>query len=220
MKRLIIVFMGSMILAACATATPKYEGVFIPEQYVHELKPGAKGQAQSRWIKEGVDFSKYNKFMVDYVVFALAPNSQYKGINADEMKQLADEASLVLVNAIKEKYEVVSEPGPDVARVRFAIVDLEQSRPVLSAVTTVIPVGLGISLIKKGATGEWAGGGLTKGEAMVLDSQTNEVIAAGYDDYAAGFTERFSKWGSLDDAFKHWGEVITNTLTRLKELKK
>lgn len=219
MKKLIIVFVGSMFLAACATATTKYEGVFVPKEYESQFKPGPKGGPQLRWIKPGVDFSKYDKFTVDYVTFALAPNSQYKGINADEMKQLADEASLAIVNGIKEKYEVVSEPGPDVARVRIAIVDLEQSRPGLSVVTSVVPVGLGISLIKKGATGEWTGGGLTKAEAMVIDSTTNEVIAAGYDDYAASFGERFTKWGSLDDAFKHWGEQITKTLTELKQRK-
>jgi len=218
MKKIFVVFLGSMFLAACAT-TPKYDGVFIPKEYVKDLKPGTKGQAQLRWLKPGVDFAKYDKFMVDYVVFALAPDSSYKGINAIEMKKLADGASLALVNAIKEKYEVVSEPGPDVARVRFAIDDLKQSHPVESEVTSVVPVGLGISLVEKGAEGEWTGGGLTKGEAMILDSQTNEVIAAGYDDYAASFTERFSKWGSLDDAFKHWGETITDTLTKLKEHK-
>jgi len=220
MKRLIIVFVGSMFLAACATATPKYEGVFVPEEYVHQFKPGPEGTVKLRWLKPGVDFSKYNKFMVDYVVFGLAPDSKYKGINADEMKQLADGASLAIVNAIKEKYEVVSEPGPDVARVRFAIVDLQQSSPALSTVTSVVPIGLGISLVKKGATGEWTGAGLTKGELLVHDSMTNEVIAAGYDDYSAKFTERYTKWGSLDDAFKHWGEVITKALTKLKEEKK
>ena len=220
MKKLIIVFMGSMFLAACATPAQKYEGVFVPEEYVHQFQPGPEGAAKLRWLRPGVDFAKYNKFMVDYVVFALSPDSKYKGIDADEMKQLADAASLAIVNAIKEKYPVVSEPGPDVARVRFAIVDLEQSRPAISVVTTVVPVGLGISLVKKGASGEWTGGGLTKAEAMVLDSMTNEVIGAGYDDYSAKFTERYTKWGSLDDAFKHWGETLTNTLTNMKEAKK
>ena len=209
-----------MFLAACATPAPKYEGVFVPEEYVHQLKPGPEGGVKLRWLRPGVDFPKYDKFMVDYVVFALSPESKYKGINADEMKEMADTASLALVNAIKEKYPVVSEPGPDVARVRFAIVDLEQSRPVVSVITTVVPVGLGFSLVKKGATGEWTGAGLTKGELLVHDSMTNEVIAAGYDDYSAKFTERYTKWGSLDDAFKHWGEVITNALTKLKEEKK
>ncbi|HTQ12050.1 MAG TPA: DUF3313 domain-containing protein, partial [Fimbriimonadaceae bacterium] len=130
-----------MFLAACATPAPKYEGVFVPKEYVDKFKPGPEGGAKLVWIKEGLDPAKYDKFMVDYVVFALAPESKYKGINADEMKQMADQASLAIVNAIKEKYPVVSEPGPDVARVRIAIVDLEQSRPVVSVITTVVPVG-------------------------------------------------------------------------------
>ena len=37
---------------------------------------------------------------MDYVIFALAPDSEYKGIDADEMKKLADAASLALVNAL------------------------------------------------------------------------------------------------------------------------
>jgi hypothetical protein len=131
MKKLFVLLVGLMVLSACASQM-KYEGVFIPKQYVSLLQPGPEGEHTLRWIKPGYDFSKYNKVMVDYVTFALAPNSEYKGINGDEMKKLGDAASKALVDAIKEKYPVVGEPGPDVLRVRFAIVDLEQSRPVLS----------------------------------------------------------------------------------------
>lgn len=43
---------------------------------------------------------------------------------------------------------------------------------------------------------------------MALDTQTNEVIAAAKDERSAGFTERFTKWGSAEDAFKFWAERI------------
>ncbi len=219
MKKVFVLLMGMMLLAACAT-TPKYEGVFVPKEYVDRFQPGPEGGAKLVWLKPGVDYSKYKKVMVDYVVFALAPDSDYKGINGDEMKELADGASKAIVEAIKEKYPVVSEPGPDVIRIRPAITDLKQSRPVVSAVTSVVPVGIGISLIKKGGTGGWSGSGATKGEVMVHDSMTNEVIAAGYDDYTAKFTERFTKWGSVDDAFDHWGEVFATRLQNLQGAKK
>jgi hypothetical protein len=216
MKKLLLVFVELIVLAGCATTTPiKYEGVIVPKEYIDKFEIGIGGHLL-RWIRPGIDVTKYNKVMVDYVVFALAPDSEYKGINADEMKQLADEASLALVNAVKEKYEVVSEPGPDVVRIRFAITDLKQSRPALSAITTVLPVGLGISLVKKGATGEWSGGGLTKGEVMFLDSMTNEVVAAGYGDYSAKFGGRHTNWGSVEDAFKKWGRQITIVWMSLK----
>jgi hypothetical protein len=216
MKKLFVMFIGLMVLTACAGKSGlKYDGVFVPKEFVEKFEPGAD-EHTLRWMRPGYDFAKYNKFMVDYVVFVLAPDSEYKGINADEMKKLADAASLALVNAIKEKYEVVSEPGPDVARVRFAISDLKQSSPTMSAITSVVPVGLAISLVKKGTKDEWAGGGMTKGEVMILDSQSNLVIAAGYGDYSAQFSQRFTKWGSAEDAFKKWGEQIDKALTALK----
>jgi hypothetical protein len=197
MKKFFVMLMGLMFLVACAS-TPKYQGVFVPKEYVSRFEPGPEKHTL-RWIRPGVDFSKYNKCMVDYVIFALAPDSEYKGIDADEMKKLADAASLALVNALNPKHPVVSEPGPGVGRIKFAITDLTQSRPVVSAIPTVIPLGLGINLIKKGATDEWTGSGLTKAEVMFFDSMTNEVIAAGYADYSAGFTERFTKWGSVEE---------------------
>ena len=53
----------------------------------------------------------------------------------------------------------MKEAGPDVVRFRFAITDLDQSNLGISAVTTVVPIGIGVSVLKKGATGSWAGSG-------------------------------------------------------------
>jgi hypothetical protein len=69
-------------------------------------------------------------------------------------------------------------------------------------------VGLGINLLKKGVTDTWSGSGSTTSELMILDSMTDEVIAVGEHEYKAGFTERFSKWGAAEDAFKYWGTRI------------
>jgi hypothetical protein len=214
MKKVFVLLMGMMFLASCATTQlPKTN--FLGE-YSKNLTLGPYGGSNMRWLKPGVDFAKYNKFMVDYMVFALAEDSEYKGIEGDEMKKLGDAASLALVNAINKKYPVVAEPGPDVMRVRAAIVGLKQSNPALSVISTVIPVGEGISIIKKGATGSWSGSGATQAEVLFIDSMTNEVIGAGYDEYKAGFTERFTKWGSAEDAFKYWGERGVKALDAIK----
>jgi hypothetical protein len=172
------------------------------------LQPGPEGGAKMRWLKPGVDFGKFNKVMLDSVIFFFADQSEYKGIDPQAMKELADACDLQVVNALKGTYPIVAEPGPDVVRIRFAITDLEQSRPVLSAVTTVVPIGLGISILKKGATGSWTGSGATGAELMAIDSMTGDVIAVAQDKKTAGFSERFSKWGSAEDAFKFWGERL------------
>jgi hypothetical protein len=194
------------------TAKDRFPGRVFQE---FSARPGRR-TSKLRWLKPGVDFAKYKKVMVDYVVFALAEDSEYKAISGEEMKELGDAASLALVNAIKKKDSIVAEPGPDVWRLRMAIVGLKQSNPAISALTTVIPIGIGISVIKKGAAGAWSGAGATQAEAMFLDSLTNEVIAAGYLEYTAGFTERFTKWGSVEDAFKYWGEKGAEAVEALR----
>ena len=78
----------------------------------------------------------------------------------------------------------------------------------MSGVTSVVPIGLGISIVKKAVTDSWTGSGATSAELMAMDSMTNDVIAVAQDEKSAGFTERFSKWGSAEDVFKFWGERI------------
>ena len=208
MKKMFVLLMGLMFLAACATTTPDKSRTRFLREYEKMMTPAPKGAASDmRWLKPGVDFGKYDKVMVDYVIFAISPDSEFDGIQADEMKLMADIASLALVEGLKTAYPVVSEPGPTTLRIKTAIVDLKQSNPGLSAVTTVVPVGLAISLVKKGTTGSYAGGGFTKAEAIAMDSMTNEVLAVGHADYSAAFTERFSSWGSVEEAFKKWGPL-------------
>lgn len=208
-----LAFAGGII--SCATtgsqtpeAAPKPQKTGFLGEYAENLAPGPEGGAKMRWLKPGVDFAKYNKLMLDSVIFFFADDSEYKGIDANELKELADGFNLQLVTTLKERYPIVAEPGPDVLRVRIAITDLKQSRPGLSGISTVVPIGLGVSILKKGATGSWAGSGSTSAELMALDSLSNDVIAVARDDRSAAFTERFTKWGSAEEAFKFWSERI------------
>ena len=77
--------------------------------------------------------------MVDSVVFFFYDSSEYNGIDPNELKALADGFNQQLVETLKDKYPIVTEPGIDVLRIRFAITDLKQSHPGLSAISTVVP---------------------------------------------------------------------------------
>jgi hypothetical protein len=134
--------------------------------------------------------------MVDSVIFFFADKSEYKGIDPQEMKELSDKFNQAVVAAFKDKYPVVAEPGPDVARIRIAITNVEASKPGVSAVTSILPIGLAVSAVKKGAMDSWSGSGATGAEMMILDSTTNDVIVMAVDDKTASFGERLSKWGS------------------------
>ena len=198
------------LVASCASTrsvTDQQKDGFLGDYYKY-LTPGPEGGAKMRWLKPGVKFARYNKVMLDSVVFFFADDSDYMGMDPNELKEMADGFNLQLVNALNDSYPIVSEPGTDVIRIRFAVTDLKSSKPGRSVISSVVPIGMGISLIKKGASGSWSGSGATRAEVMACDSMTGEVIAAAQDERAAGFTERFTKWGSADDAFKFWGERI------------
>jgi hypothetical protein len=187
--------------------------------YAKKLQPGPEGGVKSRWLKPGTDFAKYDKVMLDSVVFYFDPASDDKGIDPEVMKELSDAFNLELVNALKDKYPVVSEPGPDVVRIKIALTGVKQSRPVVSGVTSIVPVGLAISVVKKGTTGAWSGSGATGAEFLAFDSASEEVIAAAQDKQTAGFTERFSKYGSANEAFKFWAGRIRTFLDQAHGVK-
>lgn len=206
------VFGWALMACVCFTvsavsAADQSTGGFLGE-YAKNLAPGPKDGVKMRWLKPGVDFGKYKKVMLDSVIFFYAKDSEYKGMDPQELKELADKFNLQIINALNDTYPIVAEPGPDVIRIRLAVTDMKSSKPVMSGITSVIPIGLGVSVLKKGATGSWSGSGATSAEAMFHDAMTNDVIAVAQDDRSAAFTERFSKWGSAEEAFKFWGERI------------
>lgn len=210
--------LASFVISCASTDSVSKKSLSTPQTkgflngYYQYLQPGPEGG--KRWFKPGVDFGKYHKIMLDSIVFFFADDSEYKGIDAYEMKELADKCNREIYDVLNAAYPIVHEPAPDVIRFRIAITDLKQSRPVLSAITTVIPVGLAISVIKKGAGGSWTGSGATGAEFMALDSMTNDVIAVAQDERKAGFEARFTKWGSAEEAFKFWAERIKFLMDR------
>jgi predicted small secreted protein len=199
---IVAVFVSGMMTASAGFGDDvKYSGFL--GSYRH-LKPGPEGGVEKRYIKEGVDFSKYNKLMLDGVVFYLADDAQYKGINAEEVKELSDTFNKAVVDAIGKDYPLVSEPGPDVLRIRVAITNLEPADPGKSVLTTVTPIGLGLSLLKKGATGSYPGVGKTGMEAELLDSLTNEQVGAAVDRKGGSKLSGTTRWGSAKEAFEFW----------------
>ena len=214
MKEMMWWLMGLILVMGCATtgidkmsSTPGSQTGFL-KGYYDRLAPGPKDGAKLRWIKPDADWGRYNYVMLDSVVFFFDDVSEYKGIDADELKKLSDGFNKALVDTLKSSYPIKTEPGIDVLRIRFAITDLQQSHPGLSVVSSVVPVGLAVSTLKKGATGSWAGSGATSTEMMALDSMTNDVLAVAKDERSASFGERFSKWGSAEEAFQYWAGKV------------
>jgi hypothetical protein len=213
---------GLVVSMISCASTPNTTGQSFLGDRAMLLEPGPKGGVKERWLKPGTDFKKYNKVILEHVVFFFHDASEYKGIDTAELDEVAKEADLALVNALKDGYPIVAEPGPDVVRVRFAITDLKASKPAVGVITTatlVLPVGAAINFVKRGATGSWSGSGATTMEMMAIDSATNEVIAVARDEQSAAFFDRYTKYGSVEDAFTFWGERLRTFMDETRGVK-
>ncbi len=207
MKRCSMILMAITIVAlfgmfmGCAAQKQSYSG------FLKDYPPFEKGQKgiDQRYLKPGVDFSRYNKIMMDEVIFFFRQDADYKGIHPDEINELSREFHIAFVEVLGDR--LTDEPGPDVVRMRLAVTDLETSSPVSGTMTTVIPVGLAVNLVKKGTTGEYIGVGSASMEAEFLDSVSNERVAVVIDNAPGGKFD-LGKLSAAKSAFTFWAERL------------
>lgn len=213
---ILIAMIGCALTMSTGCASKVKQSGFL-EDYP-SFEKGPRGGVDQVYFKEGVDFKKYDKILMDQVVFYFSEDSKYKGINPEEINKLSDAFHKAMVDALKDEYPFVSEEGPRVLRIRCAITDVKTSKPLLNTITAVVPSGLAISLVKKGVTGTHTGVGGASMEAEFLDSQTNERVAAVIDKRMAGkykVIKGMSKWGHAEDAFNYWAKRLRKWLDEM-----
>jgi hypothetical protein len=220
MKNRIIIFLFIAVLLIPFSANAKEkmpESGFLGDY--SGFKPGPSGGADWVYFKKDIEFGKYKKVMFDQVTFYLKKDAKDKGIQPEDIKELTEAFDNAVRENIGKYYPLVDQPGPDVLRIRVAITDLVPNKPGMSAVSTVMPIGLGISIIKKAVTGKHTGVGETGMEMEALDSLTNQRIAAAIDWHSGGKLAGMKKWGSAEEAFKFWTERIKMRLDEYREKK-
>jgi hypothetical protein len=206
---IVIICFALTVATGCATKQVKQSGFL--ENYP-EFKPGPKGGADFVYMKESVDFKRYNKIMMDHVVLYFRDDAKYKGIHPEELNEMSNAFHKAIADNLEGAYPLVVEPGSDVMRLRFAITDVVASNPGMGTISTVMPIGLALSTIKKGVTGTHTGVGQASIEVEILDSMTNERIAVAIDTKPGGKIEGFSKWGAVEGAFEFWAKRLRHWL--------
>jgi hypothetical protein len=182
-----------------------------------QLKPGTGDQAALVYVKPGVDFKRYKKIMFERVTVSLAPTSKKREIDPAMLNQLTNYYQKALVDAVKDGYQVVDKPGPDVLWVRAAITDVVPSNPTSNTLSSIIPIGIVVSATAKATTDANLGTGEAATEIEILDSVTKERLAAAVDRRQGGKAAFRGKWVDTQNAFDHWAKRFR---VRLDELSK
>ncbi len=198
-------------IAAC-TKQVRYSGFL---SNYSGLEKGPKGGVDLAYIKQDVDFKKYKKIMMDQVVFYFSKESEYKGIRPEEMQELADKFHKKFAEIVGNDYLFTDTPGTDVIRIRTAITDIEQNNPGIGARTTTLPAGIVASSFRERMIEEHTGVGSASMEMEVLDSMTNERLAAAVDTRSCGKLAGWSKYGAVEEGFEFWAKRLKKRLDEI-----
>ena len=171
-----VLIAAGMLVAGCAN-TPKAEkyAADIPES--GKLQPDPRFPRSQVFIKEGVAFNQYSKFMIDPVEISRGEGSKWSGVKEETKQEIAtflrDEFARVL-----QPYGIVNQPGPGVMRLKFTLVDMQLTKPLLAAASHLNMAGFALNL-GKGATGgkgSFMGAVIYAGE--LRDATSGDLCAA------------------------------------------
>jgi hypothetical protein len=142
----------------------------------------------------------YSAVMIDQPEIFIAPNSKYKGMKPDDMKDLADAFRSGMAQALAETYMIVDRPGANVLYLRFALsnVQLKKKKKRLLGYT---PAGLIAGAAKSALTSDVTKKIDLKGltvEMEVLDSNSGERLAALLE-VRSGSKEQPISWADLNE---------------------
>jgi hypothetical protein len=187
--------------------------------FLHDLYPlmqkGKEGEGLLLYRNPKIEHgnrARYTKFMLDPIMIYRGSHNRMEGISKEQTQVMADSFYALIWQQLSKDYDMVAQPGADTLRAQVALVDAEQSMPVLDIIST-IPAPMNVlalgSALKNLATGKPAFTGEASVEWKVLDSRTGEVFAAGVDRRVGKKkleADSFNSWADVYDALKYWAE--------------
>jgi hypothetical protein len=177
------------------------------------LTIGGKDQTGLRYINPAAQWTQYNKVLIDPVTFWGGDSTQ---ISASDQQMLVNYFSQQLNKELGQKFQIVTQPGPGVMKLDFAIVDAEAATPVLRSISMIVPQAHMLANLKYLATGTMPFVGAAQAEAKITDSVTGQILALAVDKRIGGgsFTTGFQwHWGDAENAVNHWAELTANRLS-------
>lgn len=209
---LVMVVAFALLLGGCGVGSYQARSLDVNESPLVNpdiLAKGSDGQALYRYMNPKADVKQYTKIMIDPVLVY-----KYAELDKDELEnyqKLANNAYVYLTKELEKDYQIVKFPEPGTLRIQMAVVDADSSKPVRNTLSTIVPVGMALSLVKYAATGKQAGVGEITMQMKMTDASTGELLGAALDRRVGGkeLTKLWSSWSNADDALQYWAKLIS-----------
>jgi hypothetical protein len=182
------------------------------------LQPAAANPGQKAalaYTNPNANFASYSKIIIAPVTYWADSDST---LSADQQQVLCNYFYTVLQNDFSKNFNVVTDPGPGVAKLSVALSDASSATPVLRTISVVVPQAHALNIIKYGLTGTYAFVGSATGEAKLTDSASGQLLAAWADQQfgtAAVRNATVWQWGDAEHAMNYWANGLNQRLVTL-----
>jgi len=172
------------------------------------LEKGGDDQALYRYRNPDVKIGQYSKIIIDPVL--IVKDAELDEKERANYQTLANNAYAYLTQELQQDYQIVGAPELGAMRIQFAIVDADSSKPVRNVMSSVMPIGIGVSLLKYGATGKQSGVGEITAEIKLTDAMTGALLGAAIDRRVGGKDPKgiIDTWYNADQALQYWAKRV------------
>jgi hypothetical protein len=186
-----------------------------------QLQKGESGQAKLVYLNPDANWAGYTKVYIQPFELWKSddPESKLGKLDKEDQQILVDYAYSSLSNALAKDYQIVDRAGPGVLVIHGAITEAKKCKPVSNLISSVVPIGMGLSLVKRVIFGTGLGVGQCQAEVELLDGVTNQRLAAAVDRRAgtkAIRTKFNTTFGDVKLALDYWSEKLAKRLAQLR----
>lgn len=201
--RLFLAALGiALICASCSSQQVKPSRASAPSGYsgflanYDLLRADPSDPDYLRYLAPDLKPTEYRKFLIEAPAIIINTGGQYQMLDPAQLADLTRYYQASMASALGKHYEVVSEPGPGVMRLKVAVVGLVEVMPRLKA-RDLIPVS---ALFKLGrmAVGQNPLVLRMSIESEALDAQTGELLGEAVDSRESSKTVTKGKPASSD----------------------
>lgn len=196
------------------SAAPAVGGFFGND--ISLLQPGSEGQAAMVYFNTSVQWSQYNKILLEPVEFWDGADTT---VSPSDQHMLTAYAYNKLKEDLQKNFTLVDQGGPGVLVLQVALVNASAATPGLRSVSVVIPQLRVINIAQSLATGSYAFVGSAEAMMKATDAETGQLLVAAIDKRVGGIAVSSAaqwQWGDAQNAMNYWAAKIDNRLRQLQ----
>ncbi|MGH8111668.1 MAG: DUF3313 domain-containing protein [Rhodanobacteraceae bacterium] len=165
------VCMAAKVKSARTSGPAAYSG-FLKDYSLLQANPDEPGYLH--YVAPGINPAQYRKFIIEAPQIIINTGGEYQALDPARLSEITTYYEQAMASALRTHYEVVSDPGPGVARIRVAVVGaVEVNEPLKPR--NLLPVSA-LFKVARAATGTNAQVLRMSIESEALDSESGAVL--------------------------------------------